>query len=168
MERLDGFEMIPYYTPWDNAKYRDFYESRDGGSCGLAVLAVLQKSPILDVKIKWEKLIKKEYEGFAKAKDIQNYLKSNGYVFKRKLGRRRTWFPGEKNKIYFLRIQWIGPDEGKFHGYNSWYEASCNTHYLFVKEQSVFCNQGLWFDKKDLKTYLKKGYITSYLEINDD
>lgn len=159
------------YKPIDNEKYRALYESQSMGVCGLSVLAVLKETTITDILEIWEKEIG-EYPGFSTMKNMRKMLTILGYKTKLKSGKKATGFIYYPGKRHILRIQWEGTEDGKFHGYSNWHDATCNTHWILVDEDSVYCNAHGWFSLNWLVEYLegdsaqKRGYITSYLEVD--
>lgn len=146
------------YEPEDNQTLRLQYESEGKGTCGPAVIAVITRKTVRSVLDDWG-----IYPGHATVKEMRRVLRKNHIIVRQKPGKRAKEFKGDKA---VLRIQWVGPgDVEQFHGHDSWHEATNNTHWLYVEDGMVFCNDAGWFPKSDLKKYLRSGYITTYYEI---
>lgn len=155
------------YVSEDMQEFKDKFEPRYG-VCGLSCLSVFLQKSHKEVMTLWKKKIG-EYKGFARRKDMRTFLEGFGFECKQRNARRSLNISLTPKHIAFTNIQWKGKDGGKFHGYTSWHEASCNTHYIVITEHHVFCNSIGWFSRAKLIDYLKdgKGYITSYLEIKN-
>ena len=160
------------FIPPDNDYYRREYESKEKGICGLAVLAVLFRTTIDEILDAYQVFLKKEYPSYLSLKDLRAFLSHHGYKTMMKNGHKAKTFPlPEEDGTTIARIQWEGSDGGKYHGYRSWQEATCNTHWVLIMEHEgtafVFCNGEGWFNNHDYRyrEYLKPGYITSYLEV---
>ena len=151
--------MNPMFEPLDNKKYRNIYEPQGKGICGIATLAVILKCSIAHILKKWG-----DYEGYVLNGKLRTFLENEGYEVKMLRGNKRKDFPIE-NKLHLCRVQWIGQGGGRFHGYSNWHDASCHTHLIVIDKDMVYCNDEGWFEISRLPEYLKKGYITSYLEI---
>ncbi len=151
-----------YRIPKDNEAYRQIYEPQGRGVCGISVLAVLFKTNLKNI---FDEL-KYEYKGYFGVKEMRDFLDRKGIKTKQKRGNKGYEIPKDV-KTAMVRIQWKGKDGGDFHGYDSWYEASCHTHYILLIENYYFCNGSGFFKIEQLKDYLEEGdgYITSYLEI---
>ena len=151
------------FTPLDNPIYRHKYEAEGKGSCGVAVVAIILQKSCREVLEIWN-----SYKGFAPTKDIRRILKGFGYTLKQRNGKKSCdgkvftdWFP------LIVRIQWLSDGKGPYHTYDSWVEASCNTHLILVDGNYFYCNSEGWIPMKILPAYLKinNGYITSFYEV---
>jgi hypothetical protein len=148
------------YVPPDNQRLRDTFEANGGGICGVAVLAALKRTTVSDILQDW-----KDYPGHAPMKDMRRMLNKYGYNVVQRNGRKARNINLPPDTVAICRVQWLGGDGGSFHGYNSWVEASRNTHCILIEGSQVYCNVEGWFPKSKLPGYLKEGYITSYLEV---
>lgn len=122
------------FEPEDNQKYRDIYEPQGKGICGIAALAVIQKCSITSILKKWG-----DYEGYAPNKKLRAFLEKEGYKVKMFRGNKRKDFP-IKEEMHLCRVQWVGQEGGKFHGYSNWHDATCNTHLIVIEGDMVYCN----------------------------
>ena len=150
------------FVPKDNEYYRKFYEKLKKGSCGIACVAVFFKKNIKNV-------LKEDfpnYKGCMNLRSLHSHLILKGFKCKWKNNHRKKTINLLDDKIAFARIQWVGKGRGKFHGYTSWHEASCNTHFILIDADRWFTNDGGWSEVRWLPEYLERGYITSYLEIS--
>lgn len=136
-----------------------------GGCCGQCCLAVIQRIKVKDVFDRW-RLHDLEWKGYTSVKQLREYLSKEGYKAKLISTKNKTDF---KAPFYILRIQWLGSgkkQEKPFYGYDSWYEASANTHFIVKEGDNFFCNGSGWFNQID--SYLTtetKGIVTSMYEI---
>lgn len=148
-------------VPKDNDDIRKEYEDGGMGTCGPAVIAVLTRSKVSDIISLWP-----VYNGYALLTEMRYMLKKLRFNHKLHNGYKSTTFPVLKGK-YILRIQWQGKTGGQYRGYDSWHEAACNTHYVLVDNDKVFCNEMGIFKIDMFRKYLADGdgYITSYLEV---
>lgn len=115
--------------------------------------------------IKWEPLFGL-YPGWAKWKQLRVFLEDQGYVVKQINGTPNY----DPEKSYIARIQWTGPGvkkEKPYYGWDTWYDASCHTHFIVIENGKFFCNETGWMDYQALQFYLgmNSGVITSHLEI---
>ncbi len=149
------------YEPKDNEHYKKFYEPKGKGVCGVDVLAVLTKSSLKQILRIW-----KNYAGYTYLLELKIMLKKLGYNYILKRGNKRKDFPYLENKINICRVQWVGKEGGKYHGYKCWHDACLKTHWILIEGDMFYCNDGGWSELRWLPEYLENGYITSYLEIN--
>lgn len=150
------------FIPKDNEYYRKIYEPKGKGICGISVLAVLLKKSCREIL---EEI--GDYKGYIGFRVLRKFLEKNNFKFKQKKGNCSKSIYITPNRKLICRVQWVGKDKGKYHGYTSWREATCNTHYIIIEDDFVFCNAEGWFEIKFLKKYLEEGYITSYLEVEN-
>lgn len=163
MKTKNGQIMDKIFIPHDNEYYRDFYESQGKGSCGLSILAVIFRKSIKEILDGW-----KDYKGHAPVQELRRFLEINCLKIKKKNIIESYDILKSNNARAIFRIQWLGNKEGKFHGWDSWFEATSNTHYLYLENNYLFCNVDLWFPKENLYHYLgNNGIITSSLEIEE-
>ncbi len=155
------------YISEDMQEFKNKFEPRYG-VCGLSCLSVLLQKSHKETISLWEGLVG-QYKGFAKRKEMRSFLEQIGFEVKQRNARKGLNIVLTPKHLAFANIQWKGKDGGDFHGYTSWHEASCNTHYIVITEHHVFCNSIGWFSRAKLIDYLKEreGYITSYLEIKN-
>ncbi len=149
------------YEPKDNQKYIDIYEPQGNGVCGVAILAVLTRTTLKNILKIW-----KNYIGYTSHSELKIMLRKLGYNYKQKQGHKSKTFLYLEDKINICRVQWIGKDGGKYHGYNCWHDACSNTHWILIQGDMFYCNGTGWAELRWLPEYLEEGYITSYLEIN--
>ena len=151
-------------TPIDNELMKEKYEDK---ICGQSCLAILEDTTIENIMNQWENFFG-EFKGYTSYRDLITFIKNIGYSVKRKKKIESREF------IYIARVQWLGngkKQDKPYYGWNSWYEASCNTHYIIFlpKEGKFYCNgENRWRNILDIESYLKsegKGVITSILEI---
>ena len=164
-ESFEFAKMTKLYVPSDNILYRNIYEAHGGGTCGLACLAVLLRTTIKEMLRQYH-----DFHGFSDYKEVKRILVAHGYEIKQKGGKKATSLALPQGVVAIVRIQWLGKDNGKFHGYKFWIEANKNTHYIYVEGEYFYCNANGWNKLSELSTYLSakpKGYITSYLEVRE-
>jgi hypothetical protein len=156
------------FTPPDCAEETKRCLTDNGGCCGQACLAVVQRLSIAEVFRRWE-LHGFEWKGHSPNTQIREYLEKEGYTIKLITKKHKTNF---KAPFYFLRVQWIGDGEKKgapFYGWNHWSIASANTHFLLKEGERIFCNENGWMPASHLESYLKdnkpEGIVTSLYEI---
>ncbi|HDZ25570.1 hypothetical protein LCGC14_1192060 [marine sediment metagenome] len=153
--------MIDDFIPEDNEYYRKFYEKQKKGSCGIACVAVYFHKNIKDVL----RVDFPNYKGHMSIRDLHSLLiLKYGLQCKWRNNHCKKTINLPPNKSAFARIQWVGKG-GKFHGYSSWHEASCNTHFILIDADRFFTNDGGWAEIRWLPEYLEPGYITSYIEV---
>jgi len=138
-----------------------------GGCCGQACLAVIERSSIDQVFKRW-KALGLDWKGYTSVNQLRDYLKKRGFKVKLITTKNKTDFQAP---FYIYRIQWLGPGEKKekpFYGYNHWSQASIYTHFIMSeKDKRFFCNENGWMDLADLNVYLgPRGIITSLYEVN--
>ncbi len=160
MKEDKGEDIMDLYEPKDNEYYKKIYEPQGNGVCGVAILAVLTRSSLKQILRIW-----KNYIGYTSHSELKRMLKILGYDYKQKQGHKGKTFPYLENKIHICRIQWVGKEGGKYHGYKSWHEACSNTHWILIEADMFYCNGDGWAELRWLPEYLEEGYITSYLEI---
>lgn len=151
------------FEPEDNDRYRKQYEPIGQGVCGLSVFAVLKQKNIIEVLIDYEIVFENTiYPGHMSLKDLKIMLKHYHTIYKLRRGYKQKVVMAKKA---ICMVQWIGREKGPYHGFNSWQEASRNRHIILIDQEKVYCNANGWFDRSELREYLKEGYITSYLQI---
>ncbi|KKL88564.1 hypothetical protein LCGC14_1923430 [marine sediment metagenome] len=156
------------FIPNDVKEMTEKYMVDKGGICGQSCLAVIEKQPISKVIKDWKEM-ELEWKGWSGWRQLANYLKNKKFNVK------QSRVIDDKNVSYIARVQWIGDEENKekpYYGWKSWFEASANTHFIVIQEDSFFCNEEcIWLpidgEEYSLEGYLKhnQGLITSYLKI---
>lgn len=140
----------------------DYKSQEPYGTCGLAVIAVLEGKSVEEIKTEWEK-VNGKYPNSANLKGMIKLLKALGYSVERHNGGKIKTFPSRANQI-IARIQWLKEDGTEYY----WAEAPIHTHYVLIRDKTdIFCNGYGWFKSFSLhgRNYLNKGYISSYLVV---
>ncbi|MFA6035335.1 MAG: hypothetical protein WC759_00060 [Candidatus Micrarchaeia archaeon] len=160
--------MDPLYIPPDNEAAKKKPEATNTsfyyGVCGPAAVAALVKKPISETLNLWVG----KFKGHAPMKEVQATLEKLGYVVERKKGNKAKAFPEPLTPYAIVRIQWLKEDGTEYY----WRAATCYTHYVLMQKVKgkwwIFCNGTGWFkkDSKEGKTYLKLGFVSSYLELS--
>ena len=148
------------------------------GVCGPSVIAVLTRTMVKEAITDWAGVFK----GYAPMKEVQATLEELGYTVVRKKGNKARMFPEPTTDVAIIRVQWLKEDGTEFY----WAAQTPNTHWVIMQkinsdkstnsygeisddgEWWIFCNGQLWFkkDSEQGKEYLKRGYVSSYLEIS--
>lgn len=145
------------YEPKDNKELREQYEP-DGGVCGPACIAVMQHMTVAEVIEKWPV----PYPGHSQVRHLKEAARRCGLKLKQRGAGKSDDVPAD---YAIARVQWLGPHQSEWHGWTSFWEATCNTHFIVMQGKKVWCNSDGWFDRSRLPKYLEDGYITSYMEV---
>lgn len=164
--------MTELFVPDDHLNYLGrpasvFDKPGAWGYCGPACCAVIAQKNLSEIMAEWEDQFG-TYIGYAKWKQLVNYLRGRGYEVKRK--RLKDGRIIRKRGYYQLcRVQWYESKDDAdkpSYGWGHWAEATKNTHFILVDGDYFFCNDTGWLLTKMLSSYLKgKGVITSYLRV---
>lgn len=164
------------FEPLDNDKFRNYFEAVSAGTCGPTVIAVMTKRPVAEILASWFTPAKKKFldatnfKGYAPLKEMIVELERYGFKVIRRRGNKSKEFPNPMTDLAVVRIQWLKDDGKEFF----WAEATKHSHYVLMKKLGgvwwVYCNGKGWFEKdsKKRKKYLKRGYVSSYLEIPNE
>jgi len=153
-----------FFVPSDNQEMQERYQLRGGGTCGVAVLAVIKNVTIKRI-LQSSKI---RYNGYLPLRIMRQMLEQMGYSTKLRGGKKSHRFPKPITDLAVVRIQWFDNNGQEF---ESFMEATKHTHYVLMKKFDdawwIFCNGEGWFPKNCLRSmyYLEKGYVSSYLEI---
>ncbi len=156
------------HIPSDTKEMTEKMRIDNGGICGQACLAVIERSSISNVLGNWEDM-GLEWKGWSGWKQLKQYLETRSYkvYLKRMKGLKLI---NSDEVFYILRVQWLGERENKekpFYGYGHWAEASANTHFIIAHKGFYFCNEaGEWFDDLDYYTTENRAVITSAMEVS--
>ena len=156
-----------YYLPEDNDAWREKYEGSGGGTCGPSCLAVLTRTTVRHIVEHFSHL-EDGFKGYTPIADMKEMLRYFGYDFKYIRGGKANEFPRPATAQAIVRIQWLQDDGTEYY----WRAAGAHTHYVFMAKDEFgtwvcFCNDIHWFfaDGPVGRAYLKKGFVSSYLEI---
>ncbi len=163
--------MKSLFTPADSRQMVRKYQAKEGdGPCGPACLAVIERRPIMFVLDDWKELFG-EYRGWARWKELRQYLEHKGWKVKQ--CRFRGHIDPTSEKFVLCRVQWVGPhpDKPEFACWRHWTEAAAHTHFIVVEDHDFFCSVEGWSSLSKLNDYLVGpiemacGVVTSYMEV---
>ena len=154
---------LPPFVPSDNLESQRVYADENGGVCGPASIASIERTTVKVIVDKWPG----GYRGYAPMRDMVQVLRELGWTVRRKRGSKNRQWPSPSTDLAIVRIQWLDDDGQEYY----WAVAPLHTHYVAMKKIGedwyVFCNGTGVFRTSSYAGahYFDIGYMTSYLEL---